>query len=156
MGIVARPGARRANRSLTAPAATAGWIEGAHHGGDHAADAQLLALARVERGEVGVMGAQPVAGALAAQLAEQGLAIELGPDQVARLRRQATVDDQDVPGADAPVLEGIVGEGDEGGGPRVGDQVVVEVEDALGIVLRRGGEAGGDLVGEDRPGEGGR
>jgi len=102
------------------------------------------------------MGAQPVAGALAAQLAEQGLAIELGPDQVARLRRQATVDDQDVPGADAPVLEGIVGEGDEGGGPRVGDQVVVEVEDALGIVLRRGGEAGGDLVGEDRPGEGGR
>jgi hypothetical protein len=48
------------------------------------------------------------------------------------------VDAQQVPRADAPVVESFVGHGDEAGGGRVGDQVAVEVQGAFGVLLRRG------------------
>ncbi len=52
------------------------------------------------------------------------------------------------------MVEGLVGHGDEAGGGRVGDQVAVQVQGAFGVLLRRGGEAGLDRVGEEGQGAG--
>jgi hypothetical protein len=49
---------------------------------------------------------------------------------------------------DRLVVEGLIGHGNEAGGGRVGDQVAIEVLGAFGVLLRRRGEAGRDLVRE--------
>ena len=119
-GLIASP-----SRSMRARAISPRRGQGAHHGDDHPEDAQLLTGARAEGAEVRVIGAQPITAAVLAQLPQQGLTLDFGPDQVAGPGGgQAEVDGQEVARADAAVGEGLGGHGDETTGGRVRDRLL--------------------------------